>query len=142
MDGSWTQERVEALPEGCFPAEEGLTDTEWGDGPDFAAIDELVYQMMRLGDAGWWGETAFDPEQEEVMRTIAPVVGWTASYMAGNEDCLESPAAYLMGMVASYLDWWRQLYVEDDALWAEVEALEDGLLALGEKMQARRTAVA
>lgn len=144
MDGNWTENVVEALPEGCFPAEEEVTDTEWEEGPDFAGMAEMVFQMERLGDVGWWGDgPCFDPEEEEVMRAIAPVVGWTASYMAVGDDCPESPAAYLMAMVASYLDWWRHIYANNDdqgALWAEVKALEAGLLALGEKMQARRAA--
>lgn len=144
MDGSWTQELVEALPEGCFPAEEEVTDTEWGEGPDFAGMATMVFQMERLGDVGWWSDgPCFDPEEEEVMRAIAPVVGWTAWYMAAGEDCPESPASFLMAMVASCLEMWGHIYASDDdqgALRSEVRALEAGLRALGEKMQARRAA--
>lgn len=144
MDGSWTQELVEALPEGCFPAEEDVTDTEWGEGPDFAGMAAMVRQMERLGDVGWWGDgPCFDPEEEDVMRAIAPVVGWTASYMATGDDCPESPASFLMLMVAGYLEGWRHIYASDDdqgELRSEVRALEAGLRALGEKMQARRSA--
>jgi len=137
MDGCATQT---VLPEDCFLVAEEAVDTDWEDGPDFAGLAAIVRQMESLGEDGWWGDTAFDPDQEEVMRCIAPVVAWTASYMASGEDCPESPAAHLMGMVAAYLDWWRHLYVEDDALWAEVKALEDAVLALGEKMYLRRSA--
>lgn len=63
--------------------------------------------------------------------------------MATGDDCPESPASFLMFMVAGYLEWWRHIYASNDdqgALRSEVSALEAGLRALGEKMQARRAA--
>jgi hypothetical protein len=82
-----------------------VTHTKSEEWVDFRRIAALAHQMMRLGDAGWWSDTAFAPEQEEVMRSIAPVGGWTANFMAAGKDCPESPAAYLVGMVATYFDW-------------------------------------
>ena len=84
-------------------------------GPDFAGIAARLDEMARLERAGWWGDTGFQPEQEEVMRTVAHVVGRVAEDMAANREPEGSMAAQLMEEVHHFLHWYQNVAVNDDA---------------------------
>ena len=85
-----------------------------GECPDFAGIAERLSEMQKLEARGWWGETSFDPEQEEVMRTVAHVVGRVAGDMAACREPEGSMAAQLMEEVHHFLHWYQNIAADDE----------------------------
>ena len=83
-------------------------------GPDFAGIAERLSDMARLEARGWWGETSFDPEQEEVMRTVAHVVGRVAGDIATDREPEGSMAAQLLVEVHHFLHWYQNVAADDE----------------------------
>ena len=61
----------------AFPDDDGVC-------PDFAGIAERLSEMQKLETRGWWGETSFDPEQEEVMRTVKDTLKGVRVALAGD----------------------------------------------------------
>jgi hypothetical protein len=115
---------------------EGPGELDWDVGPDFAAIAESIEHMEALGAEGWWGDTAYGVEQEEIMRSIAPLVGRVAGEMVEYDDSGPSPVAELLWRVGMVLEWFTVIGCdEDDALTVEVVAVRKAVEDLAQKVQ-------
>jgi hypothetical protein len=116
--------------------EEGPGELDWDVGPDFAGIAESIEHMEALGAEGWWGDTAYGVEQEEIMRSIAPLVGRVAGEMHECDESGPSPVAELLGRVGMVLDWFTVIRCDGDkALAAEVLAVQQAVEDLAQKVQ-------
>ena len=114
----------------------GPRELDWDVGPDFAGIAERIEHMEALGAEGWWGDTAYGVEQEEIMRSIAPLVGRVAGEMAEYDDCGPSPVGELLWRVGMVLEWFTVIGCdEDEALTAEVQAVQRAVEELAQKVQ-------